>query len=108
MPGEALICEAQNVVMFAPMTEQTQGLFGVLSVTNFKFSFIGAGTKVNDCRYQQNLLLGENEVCLSNIDVVYQIADRGSKKKLNPRQNVSGKVKGLQIVCKVIIHVFNL
>lgn len=88
--------------MFSPMTEQTQGLFGVLSVTNFKFSFIGVDEKNYENRYQQNLLLLENEVCLSNVDVVYQINDRGSKRKLNPGQNISGKVKGLQIVCKVM------
>lgn len=83
------------------MTEQTQGLFGVLSVTNFKFSFISGAKTADTYRYQQNFLLGENEVCLSNIDIVYQIGDRNSKRKLNPGQSVSGKIKGLQIVCKV-------
>lgn len=100
--GEALIREAHNVVMFTPMTEQNQALFGVLSVTNFKFSFIRVGSKSNEAsRYQQNFLLGETEVCLSSVDALYQIGDRGNKRKLNPGQNVSGKVKGLQVVCKV-------
>lgn len=102
--GEALISEAHNVVMFAPMSEQAQGLFGVLTVTNFKFSFLRGGAKPNeDNRYQQNILLGENEVCLSAIDTVYQIVDRGSKRKLHPGQNLSGRVKGLQIICKVSV-----
>ncbi|GLV43995.1 uncharacterized protein CBL_12709 [Carabus blaptoides fortunei] len=101
MPGEVLIAEAQNVVMFNPMADQKPGghLYGVLSVTNFKLSFIRADSKQSDVsNYQQNLLLGENEVCLSAIDVVYQIGDR--KRRLSPGQSVSGKVKGLQIACK--------
>lgn len=85
------------------MADQKPGghLYGVLSVTNFKLSFIRADSKQSDVsNYQQNLLLGENEVCLSAIDVVYQIGDR--KRRLSPGQSVSGKVKGLQIACKVI------
>lgn len=100
MPGEVLIAEAQNV-MFNPMTDQKPGghLYGVLSVTNFKFSFIRADSIHSDIsNYQQNLLLGENEICLSAIDAVYQIGDR--KRRLNPGQSVSSKVKGLQVVCK--------
>jgi hypothetical protein len=51
---------------------------------------------------QQNLLLGEYEVCLSNIDVVYQLM--GDKKcRLIPGSNVSAKVNGLHVLCKVII-----
>lgn len=105
--GEVLIAEAQNVIMFNQMTDQKPGghLYGVLSVTNFKFSFIRADSKHSDIsNYQQNLLLGENEICLSAIDAVYQIVDR--KRRLNPGQSVSSKVKGLQVVCKVNIAFF--
>lgn len=88
--------------MFAPMSEQTKALFGVLSVTNFKFSFVRSGIKPNEpCKYQQNLLLSENEVCLSMVDTVYLIGDRNSKTKLKPGQNVSNRVKALQVICKV-------
>lgn len=49
---------------------------------------------------QENLLLGEYDICLSNVDEIYQMT--GDKKhKILPGKNVSGKVKGLCIVCKV-------
>lgn len=38
--GEVLIAEAQNVLLFAPVTEQKQGKSGTLGVTNFKLSFV--------------------------------------------------------------------
>lgn len=38
--GEVVIAEAQNVLMFAPVSEQKQGKSGTLSVTNFKLSFV--------------------------------------------------------------------
>lgn len=38
--GEVLIAKAQNVLMFAPVGDLTQGISGVLSVTNFKLSFL--------------------------------------------------------------------
>lgn len=51
---------------------------------------------------QQNLLLGEYDVCLSNVDVVYQLVGE-KKRRLVPGSNVSGKVNGLHILCKVIL-----
>jgi hypothetical protein len=51
---------------------------------------------------QQNLLLGEYDVCLSNVDIVYQLVG-DKKRRLVPGSNVSGKVNGLHILCKVII-----
>lgn len=40
MPGEVLIAEAQSVLMFSPVSDLKQGISGVLSVTNFKLTFI--------------------------------------------------------------------
>lgn len=54
---------------------------------------------------QQNLLLGEYEVCLSNVDVVYQLVG-DKKRRLTPGNNVTGKVRGLHILCKVIIFTY--
>lgn len=51
--------------------------------------------------YQENLLLGQDDVCLSNIDVIYLlIGDK--KKRLMTGHNFNDKVKGLHILCKVI------
>ena len=37
--GEAVVAEAQNVLMYAPVSEK-QGKSGILTVTNFKLSFV--------------------------------------------------------------------
>ena len=37
-----MIAEAQNVLLFAPASEQKQGKSGSLSVTNFKLTFVTA------------------------------------------------------------------
>lgn len=38
--GEVVIAEAQNVLLFAPVSEQKQGKSGSLWVTNFKLTFV--------------------------------------------------------------------
>lgn len=96
-----MVCEAQKVLMFTPLTDRKQSVFGILTLTTFKLSFASAeiDSTSEEC-YQQNLLLAPYEVCLSSIDSIYQIADR-SKKRLPPGHNVSGKVKEIFLVCKV-------
>ena len=45
------------------------------------------------------MLLGEHSVCLTNIESIYQLtADK--KKRLFPDSALTGRVEGLQIVCK--------
>jgi len=43
LPGEVLIAEAQSVLMFLPVSDLKQGISGVLSVTNFKLTFVTSG-----------------------------------------------------------------
>ncbi|PSN49432.1 Myotubularin-related protein 10-B [Blattella germanica] len=100
LPGEVVIAEAQNVLLFAPVSEQKQGKSGNLSVTNFKLSFVTTEERTKQQSVQQqNLLLGEYDICLSNVDVIYQLTGE-KKRRLIPGNNVSGKVKGLHILCK--------
>lgn len=40
LSGEVLIAEAQSVLMFSPVSDLKQGISGVLSVTNFKLTFL--------------------------------------------------------------------
>ncbi|XP_073978652.1 myotubularin-related protein 10-B isoform X2 [Rhodnius prolixus] len=99
LPGEMLIAEAQNVLMFAQVRERKQGRSGVLCVTNFKLSFITADERTKEeISYQDTLQLGENDVCLSNVDALYLMGDK--KRKLLPGKNCTEKVKGLHVVCK--------
>lgn len=101
LEGETLVNEAPNVIMFSPLTDKSKSTFGVLSVTTFKLAFATAINEVNiESCYQHNMLLNYNEICLSSIDMIYQVGDR-SKKKLIPGSSLSGKVKELYIVCKV-------
>ncbi|XP_067005346.2 myotubularin-related protein 10-B [Anabrus simplex] len=99
LPGEMVIAEAQNVLLFAPVSKQNQGKSGTLSVTNFKLSFVTTEERPKENVCQQSCLLGEHDVCLSNVDVICQIVDK-KKRKLSPGTSVSGKVKGLYIMCK--------
>lgn len=99
LPGEMTIAEAQNVLMFSPVTENKQGKSGVLLVTNFKLSFVTTEEHTKEemiC--QENLLLGEHDVCLSNVDALYHMGEK--RRRLLPGKNISEKVKGLIVVCK--------
>ncbi|XP_026289690.1 myotubularin-related protein 10-A isoform X2 [Frankliniella occidentalis] len=100
LAGEAVVAEAQNVLMFAPLSEK-KGKSGILTVTNFKLSFVTTEERPRDERgLQENLLLGEYDVCLANVDEIYQMIDKDKRRKMMPGNNISGKVKGLYIVCK--------
>ncbi|KAJ8672661.1 hypothetical protein QAD02_003920, partial [Eretmocerus hayati] len=97
LPGEAIVAKAQNVLMFEPLSESKQGISGVLSVTNFKLTFVTADDNHDDI-HQQNHLYGFTDTCLSNIDTVYLMGDK--KRKLLPGSAVPSKVKGIFIICK--------
>ncbi|EEZ98180.1 myotubularin-related protein 10-B [Tribolium castaneum] len=99
LDGETVVCEAQKVLLYAPLSDRKKATLGVLTVTTFKLSFASAEDRDGDNCYQQNFLLGPNDACLSSIDTIYQIGDK-SRKKLTPGQNVSGKIKELLIICK--------
>lgn len=99
LDGETFVTEAQQVLMYSPLNESGKKLKGVLTITTFKLSFASAEESESANCYQQNYLLGINDVCLSAIDCIYQLGER-SRKKLVPGQNISGKVKELLIVCK--------
>ncbi|XP_015112099.1 myotubularin-related protein 10-B [Diachasma alloeum] len=100
LPGEVLIAEAQNVLMFSPVGDLKQGISGTLSVTNFKLTFITSDDlNGEDINRQQNHLYGYTDSCLSNIDEIYLITG-DKKRKLIPGSTIPSKVKGIFIVCK--------
>lgn len=100
LPGEMIIAEAQNVLLFTPVTSQKTGKSGVLTVTNFKLSFVTSQSKpAEDLCYQENLLLGEYDICLSNVDSLY-LSSNDKKRKLLPGHTVPDKVKALFVFCK--------
>ncbi|CAH1112967.1 unnamed protein product [Psylliodes chrysocephalus] len=99
LDGETIVHEESKVLLYTPLSDRQKYITGVLTVTTFKLSFASAEEPEPSNCYQQNFLLGVNDICLSSIDVIYQIGDR-SKKKLLPGQNVSGKIKDILIICK--------
>ncbi|XP_050542785.1 myotubularin-related protein 10-B [Daktulosphaira vitifoliae] len=99
-PGEMIIAEAQNVLLFTPVNENKSGQSGVLFVTNFRLSFVTSQEKqLEDIKYQENVLLGHYDVCLSNIDIIYMLTG-DKRKRLMPGHRFNDKVKGLHILCK--------
>ncbi|XP_011696648.1 PREDICTED: myotubularin-related protein 12 isoform X3 [Wasmannia auropunctata] len=104
LPGEVLIAEAQSVLMFSPVSDLKQGISGVLSVTNFKLTFVTSGDSngenlLQNVTRQQNHLYGYTDTCLTNIDEIYvMVGDK--KRKLVPGNTVPSKVKGIFIICK--------
>ncbi|XP_018367524.1 PREDICTED: myotubularin-related protein 10-B isoform X2 [Trachymyrmex cornetzi] len=100
LPGEVLIAEAQSVLMFLPVSDLKQGISGVLSVTNFKLTFVTSGdSNGENVTRQQNHLYGYTDTCLTNIDEIYiMVGDK--KRKLVPGNTVPSKVKGIFIICK--------
>lgn len=89
--------------MYLPLSDRKKYITGVLTVTTFKLSFASATDPVPSDWYQENLLLGINDMCLSSIELIYQINDR-SKKKLTPGHNVNSKIKDILICCKVRLY----
>lgn len=57
-------------------------------------------TQFQDYYYQENLLLGEYDVCLSNVDSLY-LSSSDKKRKLLPGNTAPDKVKRLCVFCKV-------
>ncbi|XP_050464297.1 myotubularin-related protein 10-B isoform X2 [Cataglyphis hispanica] len=100
LPGEVLIAEAQSVLMFSPVSDLKQGISGILSVTNFKLTFITSDdSNGEDTTHQQNHLYGYTDTCLTNIDEIYvMVGDK--KRKLVSGNTVPSKVKGIFIICK--------
>ncbi|XP_050515463.1 myotubularin-related protein 10-B [Diabrotica virgifera virgifera] len=99
LEGETIVHEEPKVLLYVPLSDRKTCINGILAVTTFKLSFMSAEEQESSNCYQQNVLLGVNDICLSSIDVIYQLGDR-TKKKLLPGQNVTGKVKEILIVCK--------
>ncbi|BES87802.1 Myotubularin-associated protein [Nesidiocoris tenuis] len=98
--GERIITEAHQVLLFAQCSERKQGKSGVLYVTNFKLSFITADEKdKEEVSFEDSTQLGENDVCLSNVDALYLFGNE-KKKRLVPDKSFNEKVKGLYVVCK--------
>jgi len=100
LPGEVIVASATNVLKFASLSNRKQGISGKLFVTNFKIAFVSPTSSYSgSSKDERNKFLSPNEVCLANVDHVYQVNGE-KRKKLLPGSNVVYNIKTLQIVCK--------
>jgi len=99
LPGEVVVASASNVLKFASLSYRKHGISGWFFVTNFKIAFVSPSSSSYSGKDERNKFLSPNEVCLANIDQVYQV-NGDKRKKLLPVSNVVYNVKTLQIVCK--------
>lgn len=82
-----------------------ESVFGLLTVTNFKLAFVPHQKHHQRASelaaHQENQFLDKHDVTLNNIDYIYQIVDKSTKrKKLELTQRVSSRIAALHIVCK--------
>ncbi|CAL4225010.1 unnamed protein product, partial [Meganyctiphanes norvegica] len=104
--GEIEIAKANNVLKFAPLKTNKTGVSGTLFVTNFKISFVTSlpvdkkELELHE-RSLQSHILGVHDVCLSEVDLVYQIFEGSTKKKrLYVNAPLPARTSGLQLVLK--------
>ncbi|XP_076053374.1 myotubularin-related protein 10-B isoform X2 [Oratosquilla oratoria] len=104
--GEIVIAQANNVLKFAPLKTNKQGVSGTLFITNFKVSFVTSievDKKEEELHHRslQSEFLRVHDFCLSEVDLVYKITEGSSRKKrLYPNTPLSSRIGGLQIILK--------
>ncbi|XP_067131260.1 myotubularin-related protein 10-B [Centruroides vittatus] len=96
--GEMVIAQAENVLKFNIMSELKTGISGELICTTFKLSFV-TPEDIPLNQHHQNIYLGENDICLINIDSIFHVSN-GRKKKLLPGSIISSQIEIIEIHCK--------
>ncbi|KAL7989106.1 hypothetical protein Chor_008025 [Crotalus horridus] len=79
LPGELVLCEANMVLKFVQDDGSNRGTFGKLICTNFKISFLGEESTVEDEPQFKNKILEENDITLQCIDQLYGVYDEKRK-----------------------------
>lgn len=98
LKGEVIIAQVKNVLKFNIMSELKTGISGELICTTFKLSFV-MSEDISSNQHHQNLFLGENDICLINIESIYQVSN-GRRKKLLPGSTVSNQIEIIEVHCK--------
>lgn len=115
LPGELMVCEVPNVLRFNAMGEKKKGMSGVLCATNFRVSFVTAGTGSSRRQsiFHSNQDLTEDGEGLSSQPqsqdavlipqaCILQICSMNGEKvkKINPGHVFKSKLETLVIHCK--------
>jgi len=99
--GEAVIRSAGRVQRSFPYLDIASRAVqsGWLVCTNFKVTFISPTESHKISSLQNNKLISENDIPLSNIDAIYLVSKSGKRKQATEGVKISGKKK-LEIRCK--------
>uniref|UniRef100_A0A8D0HBY2 Myotubularin-related protein 12 n=1 Tax=Sphenodon punctatus TaxID=8508 RepID=A0A8D0HBY2_SPHPU len=76
LQGELLLCEANMVLKYVQEDGSNRGTCGKLICTNFKISFLGDESTLEDDEPQfKNKIIGENDITLHCVDQIYGVYD---------------------------------
>ncbi|UYV61830.1 MTMR12 [Cordylochernes scorpioides] len=74
LPGEAIITQADHVLRYNTYSERKAGISGALFCTNFKLAFVTTEQFPSNLAminmHLHNQILGENDICLLNIQAI--------------------------------------
>ncbi|KAF7244017.1 Myotubularin-related protein 12 [Varanus komodoensis] len=79
LPGELLLCEANMVLKYIKDDGSNRGTYGKLICTNFKISFLGEESALEDEPQFKNAIVGENDITLQCVDQLYGVYDEKKK-----------------------------
>ncbi|XP_053155132.1 myotubularin-related protein 12 isoform X2 [Hemicordylus capensis] len=79
LPGELLLCEANMVLKYIQDDGSSRGTCGKLICTNFKISFLGDESALDDEPQFKNKIIGENDITLQCVDQLYGVYDEKKK-----------------------------
>uniref|UniRef100_A0ABM5FU86 Myotubularin-related protein 12 n=1 Tax=Pogona vitticeps TaxID=103695 RepID=A0ABM5FU86_9SAUR len=79
LPGELVLCEANMVLKHIQDDGSNRGTFGKLICTNFKISFLGEESSLDDGLQFKNNIIGENDITLQCVDQLHGVYDERKK-----------------------------
>ncbi|XP_042305741.1 myotubularin-related protein 12 isoform X2 [Sceloporus undulatus] len=79
LPGELVLCEANMVWKYVQDDGSNHGTYGKLICTNFKISFLGQESALEDELQFKNKIIGENDITLQCVDQLYGVYDDRKK-----------------------------
>ncbi|KAH0627864.1 hypothetical protein JD844_008392 [Phrynosoma platyrhinos] len=71
LPGELVLCEANMVWKYVQDDGSNHGTYGKLICTNFKISFLGQESALEDELQFKNKIIGESDITLQCVDQLY-------------------------------------
>ncbi|XP_068107358.1 myotubularin-related protein 12 isoform X2 [Hyperolius riggenbachi] len=99
LPGEMVLCEANNVFKCSQEEGSQRGVCGRLICTNFKITFLCEEAPDDNTPEFRNKIVGENDITLQCVDQIYGVFD-DKKKVLTAGPSMKKYPERLIIYCK--------